>query len=238
MPTATDVTAGEAAHALHAEALVFDGLAIAYVLDERFAQRCLEGGVHAANVTFALEENWDKTLNNFERHLAKIDKSTLLTLCRTADEVVAAKKKGRLGIVIGTQGASMIQEDSEFWRLDLMVRMGLRFLGLAYTTANAFGDGCGEKRDAGLTYLGEALTAREDALVEAQRAEIGIRPRRDLADRIVLLAGLMAEHRLEPALHPEDAGIRVVGLRRRRGKRQGEPCKRHKNDQANSQGHV
>ena len=78
MSTTTDFTAGKEAHALHAEALVFDGLAIAYVLDERFAQRCLEGGVHAANVTFALEENWDKTLNNFERHLAKIDKSTLL----------------------------------------------------------------------------------------------------------------------------------------------------------------
>src|SRR4029079_7227251 len=126
MSTIIDVTAGEAAHALHAEALVFDGLAIAYVLDERFAQRCLEGGVNAANVTFALEENWDRTLNNFERHLAKIDKSALLALCRTADEVVAAKKNGRLGIVIGTQGASMIQEESEFWRLDLMVRMGLR----------------------------------------------------------------------------------------------------------------
>src|SRR5207237_10710703 len=99
---------------LHAEALVCDGLAIAYVLDEKYTQRCLEGGVHAANVTFALEENWDKTLNNFERHLTKIDRSPLLTLCRTADEVVAAKKKGRLGIVIGTQGASMIQEASEF----------------------------------------------------------------------------------------------------------------------------
>src|SRR5436305_15274658 len=114
MPITTDVTAGDAAHALHAEALVFDGLAIAYVLEERFAQRCLEGGVHAANVTFALEENWDQTLSNFERHLAKIEKSPLLTLCRTADEVVAAKKSGRLGIVVGTQGASMIQGEFEF----------------------------------------------------------------------------------------------------------------------------
>jgi membrane dipeptidase len=164
MPTTTDITAGEEARALHRDALVFDGLAIAYVLDEKFTQRCLEGGVHAANVTFALEENWDKTLGNFEKYLAKIDKSPLLTLCRTADEVVAAKKKGRLGIVIGTQGASMIQEESEFWRLDLMVRMGLRFLGLAYTTSNAFGDGCGEKRDAGLTYLGEEFIERVNTL--------------------------------------------------------------------------
>ena len=115
-------------------------------------------------MTFALEENWDKTLHNFERHLSKIDKSSLLMLCRDADEVLAAKQQGKLGIVIGTQGASMMQEADEFWRLDLMVRMGLRFLGLAYTTANAFGDGCGEKRDAGLTYLGEELIERVNAL--------------------------------------------------------------------------
>src|SRR3569623_1665969 len=164
MSTNTDITAGEEARALHRDALVFAGLALAYVLDAKFTQRCLEGGMPAANVTFALEENWDRTLGNFEKHLAKIDKSPLLTLCSTADEVVAARKKGRLGIVIGTQGASMIQEESEFWRLDLMVRMGLRFLGLAYTTSNAFGDGCCEKRDAGLTYLGEEFIERETTL--------------------------------------------------------------------------
>ena len=81
MTTTQDITASDDARALHSEALVFDGLAIAYVLDEKFTQRCLEGGVHAANVTFALEETWDKTLANFERHLAKIDKSPLLALC-------------------------------------------------------------------------------------------------------------------------------------------------------------
>lgn len=142
---------------VHETSLVFDGLAIAYVLDEKYTQRVLEGGVNAANVTFALEESWDKTLQNFERHLSKIDKSPLLMLCKSADEVLAAKERGKLGIVIGTQGASMMESSDQFWRLETMVRMGLRFLGLAYTTANLFGDGCGERRDAGLTYLGEEL---------------------------------------------------------------------------------
>jgi membrane dipeptidase len=147
----------ERAMRVHQRCLVFDGLAIAYVLDEKYTQRCLEGGVNAANVTFALEEDWNGTLRNFERHLSKIDKNPLLMLCRTADEVLAAQAKGKLGVVIGTQGASMMGGSDDFWRLQTMVRMGLRFLGLAYTTANAFGDGCGEKRDAGLSYLGEEL---------------------------------------------------------------------------------
>lgn len=161
---AESLVADEDARRFHDNNLVFDGLAIAYVLDEKFTRRAIEGGVNAANVTFALEEDWDKTLHNFERHLTKIDKSPLLMLCKTADDVVAAKQKGKLGIVIGTQGASMIENQDQFWRIETMTRMGLRFLGLAYTTANALGDGCGEKRDAGLTYLGEELIALVNTL--------------------------------------------------------------------------
>jgi microsomal dipeptidase-like Zn-dependent dipeptidase len=159
---ATDAALDERARLFHQRTLVFDGLSIAYVLDEKYAQRCLEGGVNATNVTFALEEGWSQALRNFETYLAKIDKSALLMLCRNADDVLAAQRKGRLGVVIGTQGASMLE--GELWRLELLVRLGLRFLGLAYTTANAFGDGCGEKRDAGLTYLGEELIALANTL--------------------------------------------------------------------------
>lgn len=214
--TTAEITADERARALHAEALVFDGLAISYVLEERFTQRCLEGGVHAANVTFALEENWDGTLGNFERYLARIDKSPLLMLCRTADEVVAAKKKGRLGIVIGTQGASMIQEESQFWRLDMMVRMGLRFLGLAYTTANAFGDGCGEKRDAGLTYLGEELIQHANTLpIMVDLSHCGHRTR---AEAAALARAPVCTHSNSDALRPNgrnttDATVRAMAAK-------------------------
>src|SRR5688500_2758229 len=122
------LVAEEDARRFHDNNLVFDGLAIAYVLDEKFTRRAIEGGVNAANVTFALEENWDKTLHNFERHLTKIEQSPLLMLCKTADDVLAARQKGKLGIVIGTQGASMIENHDQFWRVETMTRMGLRFL--------------------------------------------------------------------------------------------------------------
>lgn len=156
------VTADEATRHFHHETYVFDALSIAYVLDETYAERCLAGGVNGTNVTFALEESWDKALGNFERQLAKIDKSPLLMLCTTSDDLLRARDRGRLGVVVGTQGASML--DDQLWRLELLVRLGLRVLGLAYTTANAFGDGCGEKRNAGLTYLGEELIALANGL--------------------------------------------------------------------------
>jgi len=156
------VTADERVRRFHDESFVFDGLSISYVLNEPYTERCLAGGVNGTNVTVALEESWDAVLRNLESYLAKIEKSPLLTLCTTADELLAAKAAGKLGVVLGTQGASML--DDHLWRLEFLVRMGVRFFGLAYTTANAFGDGCGEKRDAGLTYLGEELISLADRL--------------------------------------------------------------------------
>jgi membrane dipeptidase len=152
----------DAALAFHHETFVFDGLSIAYVLEDKYAERCLAGGVNATNVTFALEENWDRVTRNVEAYLAKIERSPLLMLCTSADDLLKAKAKGKLGVMFGTQGASML--DDQIGRLELLVRLGLRFLGLAYTTANNFGDGCGEKRDAGLTYLGEELISLANTL--------------------------------------------------------------------------
>ena len=157
-----ELSADEETRRFHDETFVFDGLAIAYVLEDKYTERCLAGGVNAANVTFALEESWDETLRRVESYLTTIEKSPDLMFCLTADDLLAAQKQGKLGIVFGTQGASMLED--KLWRLELLVRMGLRFLGLAYTTANAFGDGCGEKRDAGLSYLGEELVEMANEL--------------------------------------------------------------------------
>lgn len=156
------VTTDPDIRSFHDETFVFDALSIAYVLDDRYAERCLAGGVNGTNVTFALEESWDKVLHNVDTYLAKIERSSVLKLCLTTDDLLAAKAQGKLGVIMGTQGATMLED--QLWRLELLVKLGLRFLGLAYTTANAFGDGCGERRDAGLSYLGEELIALANTL--------------------------------------------------------------------------
>jgi membrane dipeptidase len=163
MSVAADaVTADATTRRFHEDTFVFDGLSIAYVLEPRYAEGCLAGGVNGTNVTIALEEDWDTVLRNLEARLTRIAKSDLLMLCLTADDLLDAKRRGKLGIVLGTQGATMLED--KLWRLEHLVRLGLRFLGLAYTTANLFGDGCGEKRDAGVSYLGEELIALVNTL--------------------------------------------------------------------------
>jgi len=101
-------------------------------------------------------------LRTIERQMTAIEKSPYLKFCLTANDLLSAKAEGKLGVIFGTQGASMLED--QLWRLEFLVRQGLRILGLAYTSANAFGDGCGEKRDAGLSYLGEELLALADSL--------------------------------------------------------------------------
>lgn len=141
--------------AFHHQTLVWDCLSLFYVLDEPYTQQVLEGGVNVTNVTFGTEEDWNTCLANFEVGLAKIEKNPLLKLALCSDDILKAQQEGRLAVVIGTQGSAMLGTD--IYRLDILHRLGLRIFGLAYTGPTMFADGCGERRDAGLTFLGMEL---------------------------------------------------------------------------------
>ena len=66
--------------AFHKDTYVFDGLSIAYVLDEKYSERLVAGGVDGTNVTFALEEDWDAALRKAEQFLTKIEKTVILDI--------------------------------------------------------------------------------------------------------------------------------------------------------------
>ena len=137
------------------ETFVFDCLSLFYVLDEPWAERCLQAGVNAANVTFGTDQSWDDVHRNFDIGLEKIARSPYLALATNRAQIDSAREHGRLAVIVGTQGSAMV--DLDFHRLRTMHRLGLRYFGLAYTGATLFADGCGERRDAGLTFAGEEL---------------------------------------------------------------------------------
>lgn len=141
---------------------VFDCLSLYYVLDEPYAERCLEGGVNAVNVTILAEGGFDAMLDKMETALDKIDKHPLLTLALSAGDCEAAQAAGKLAVVPGAQGATMIGDRLE--RVSLLHRLGLRIIGLAYTPGNLLADGCGERRNGGLTFLGEEFVAAVNEL--------------------------------------------------------------------------
>ena len=149
------VFAGEAAKKFHQKTLVWDCLSLYYILEELYAQQSLDGGVNVVNATFGTEDDWETVLRNFEKGLQQIEKSPLLKLALCADDILQAQREGKLAIVIGTQGSSFIEK--ELYRVELLYRLGMRICGLAYTGGTLHADGCGERRDAGVSYLGRDL---------------------------------------------------------------------------------
>jgi membrane dipeptidase len=147
---------------IHRSALVLDSLTPLYTLDEPYTEAMIAGGVKAAFLSVASEATWDMTLARTEMALNKIERSPHLVLATTAAEIRAAETQGKVAMLLVTQSAEMVEKDLA--RVGIMYRLGYRVLGLAYTFANLYGDGCGELRDAGLTFLGKELIAAVNEL--------------------------------------------------------------------------
>jgi membrane dipeptidase len=150
---ALNLNASAEAIAFTKENFVFDCLSLFYVLDDSYAENCLNAGVNACNVTFGAETEWPAMIASIESGLEKIEKSHLLSLATTSAEIEKANSKGQLAIIMGTQGSLMV--DRKLERISIMHRLGMRYFGLAYTAATLLADGCGETRDAGITFLGK-----------------------------------------------------------------------------------
>lgn len=164
------------------DSFVFDCLSMYYVIDDPWAENCLAAGVNATNVTFGTEQPWDIVLRDFDSGLEKIERSPYLALATNRQEIDAANKQGKLAVIIGTQGSAMV--DLEFHRLRTMHRLGMRYFGLAYTGPTLFADGCGESRNAGLSFAGiELIDACNDLGLILDLSHVGHRSREEAVTR-------------------------------------------------------
>lgn len=195
-----ELRADAKALAFHRQQIVIDCLSLYYLLDEPYASRAMEGGVTGVNLTFIIEEEWDDALRKVETGLDKIAKNPNLVHATCADDFAKAKKAGKLAVMIGTQGCTCIGKD--FWRLGILARLGTRFLQLTYSPANLYGDGCGETRDAGLTFLGKDLIAAVNELpMMLDLSHCGHRTSREAID---LARAPVFTHANAYAVHPND----------------------------------
>lgn len=162
-PVPDGIFATADAVALHREIVVFDCLSLQYQLDPPYVERAIEGGVTATNMTVATEnETWDTVMQTVESTLEKVAAHPDMVLATTATDIRAAKRAGKLAVVMGLQGSESLHKS--LYRVGLLHRLGVRFIGLAYTGATMFGDGCGEARNAGLTFLGKDFVAAVNEL--------------------------------------------------------------------------
>lgn len=123
-----------------------------------------EANVGVENVTTAAPwEDQRHTFERFSQWLALFNKHCeKIHRVERTDDIEEARSRGKVGIILGLQGASPIGESLD--SLLAYQKLGLRVLGLAYQRRNMFADGCGEPRDSGLSQLGERLIEETNRL--------------------------------------------------------------------------
>jgi membrane dipeptidase len=123
---------------------------------------------------------------NLEAHLLLIAQMRRFFLQRTDKfllldvpaDALRAKAEGKLGVTFDIEGAAPLGEDVE--RVEDLKALGVRWMLLAYNRTNAFGAGCHEATDEGLTPLGRRLLQRmADVGMVACLSHTGYRTARD-----------------------------------------------------------
>ena len=140
---------------IHDNAVLIDGLVISNWSRSVF-EDMQAGGMTAVNCTCSVWEGFKDTMLNvaqwkqwFEEH------DDLLLQVHTTDDIRRAKSEGKVGIILGWQNTSGIEDQLGF--LHVFRDLGVRVMQLTYNTQNLAGSGCWESRDGGLSDFGRQV---------------------------------------------------------------------------------
>ena len=136
---------------------VIDGLQYANWSPKIFKEM-RAGGVDAVHVTVTYHEDFRETvavIQKWNRFFE--DHPDLIFQGFTADDVTLAQKTGRTAIFFGSQNPSCIEDDIGL--VEVLHRLGLRFMQLTYNNQSLLATGCYEAEDTGLTRMGREVVA-------------------------------------------------------------------------------
>jgi membrane dipeptidase len=132
-------------------ATVVDGLVF---FSDGSTRDVLAGGVTALNVTVTdMQSDFEQAVIDmaaWQRRCA--EKNARWLLVGQAADINRAKQAGKAGLIMGWQNAKPFGDRLE--RIAAFHQLGLRVVQLTYNEANLVGDGCLEKRNAGLSAFG------------------------------------------------------------------------------------
>lgn len=141
---------------LHDESVVIDGLIIAK-WDKAIFEDMRRGGLTAANCTVSVWEGFQDTVANIADMKKLIrENEDKVALVRSTEDILAAKRKGKTGIILGFQNAHAFEDNLGY--IEAFADMGVRVVQLCYNTQNLVGTGCYE-RDGGLSGFGREVIA-------------------------------------------------------------------------------
>ncbi|MGH2383440.1 MAG: dipeptidase [Candidatus Limnocylindria bacterium] len=158
MTVETAVRPAAADRAFHDSLIVIDGLQYSN-WDREVFEEMRAGGVTCAHVTLVIWEDARATLDVIGKwHRLFREHADLIVPVRSAEEIEAAKRAGRTGILFGTQNASLFEDDLAL--VQVFHDLGVRIVQLTYNNQNLVGSSCYEANDSGLSRYGK-LVVRE-----------------------------------------------------------------------------
>ncbi|WP_297776119.1 membrane dipeptidase [uncultured Roseovarius sp.] len=125
---------------------------------EKIFRQMRAGGVDAVHVTIAYHENFRETVLNIEawnRWFGRFP--DLIFQGFTAADIELARQTGRTAIFFGSQNPSCMEDDIGL--VEVLHRLGLRFMQLTYNNQSLLATGCYEAEDTGLTRMGREVVA-------------------------------------------------------------------------------
>lgn len=141
------------ARQIYHEAIVIDALNVSNWNSPAVYESLTASGVTAINATLVTWENFQQTLDHITHWQSIFTKrSSQLTQIRTVDDILQAKRAEKVGVMLGWQNTSPIENDLR--RIELFHSLGVLIMQLTFHERNLVGNGCMERGDAGLSNFG------------------------------------------------------------------------------------
>ena len=138
---------------VYRQSVVIDGLNVSNWDSPAVYPSLRAGSVTAMNATTVIWEGFQAAMDNTAAWLRRFhDRPEELAQVRSSGDILRAKEEGRVGVILGWQNTSPIENDLD--RLALFHALGMRIMQLTYNERNLLGNGCYERTDDGLSNFG------------------------------------------------------------------------------------
>jgi membrane dipeptidase len=148
---------------LYKSAIVMDSLCGPFLNADKFPSPeevavVRQSGITAVNWTIS-DRTFEGTVKNFAWLEALIEKYPgAFAIVRKFSDIALTKRDKKVGILPGFQYTGFLEENPE--RIEMFRNQGVRIMQLTYNNRSAFGDGCLEPGNAGLSNAGLAAVKK------------------------------------------------------------------------------
>ena len=151
------------AEALHRDSLVIDLHTHILIEDfHAFLPRIQRSGIHGLfEAVGAVEEDFPLSVSQLGGYIKEIEKHPDFMVALCAQDFVEAKEQGKQAVMFQLEPQSFGRRVD---RAEIAYGLGIRMVLLVFNTRNYVGDGCGERTNAGLSYLGLELVEKMNEL--------------------------------------------------------------------------